>query len=75
MLTCQQATQLLSEKLDRKLKVNEITALNFHIMICTSCRRFGNQIKILSQTSKLYTQQNTPQEKGSEHKNNDELDE
>lgn len=75
MLTCQQATQLLSEKLDRKLKVNEITALNFHIMICTSCRRFGSQIKILSQTSKLYAQQNTPKKNAAEHKNNDELDE
>lgn len=57
MLKCRQATQLLSEKMDRDLKFKEKSALNFHLMICTSCSRFGKQIRILSEASKLYAHQ------------------
>ena len=57
MLTCREATQLLSEKQDRTLNFKEMSALQFHVVMCSSCRRFGKQMKSLSLLSKqsLYT--------------------
>ena len=48
MLTCREATQLLSEKQDRILNFKELSALQFHVMMCSPCRRFGKQMKSLS---------------------------
>ena len=54
MLTCRQATQLLSEKQDRQLLLKEQSGLQFHLMICGSCRRFGKQMKAISESAKGY---------------------
>ncbi len=54
MLTCREATQLLSEKQDRILNFKEMSALQFHVLMCSSCRRFGKQMKSLSLLSKQY---------------------
>ena len=40
MLTCRQATQLLSERLDRPLLFLEQTNLQIHLLACRSCRRY-----------------------------------
>ena len=54
MLTCREATQLLSEKQDRTLNFKEMSALQFHVVMCSSSRRFGKQKKSLSLLSKQY---------------------
>lgn len=54
MLTCRQATQLLSERLDRPLLFLEQTNLQIHLLACRSCRRYGKQVKTLSQLSKEF---------------------
>ncbi len=54
MLTCREATQLLSEKQDRTLNFKEMSALQFHVVMCSSCQRFGKQMKSLSLLSKQY---------------------
>ncbi|ESK57060.1 zf-HC2 domain-containing protein [Acinetobacter tjernbergiae] len=54
MLTCRQATQLLSEKQDRQLVLREQSNLQLHLLVCRSCRRYGKQIKTLSQLSKTF---------------------
>jgi len=54
MLTCRQATQLLSERLDRPLLFREQTNLQIHLLACRSCRRYGKQVKALSQLSKEF---------------------
>ena len=54
MFTCREATQLLSEKQDRTLNFKEMSALQFHVVMCSSCRRFGKQMKSLSLLSKQY---------------------
>ena len=54
MLTCRQATQLLSERQEQRLTWQSHTALNWHLMMCRSCRRFGQQIQTISQLSKQY---------------------
>ena len=54
MLNCRQATQLLSERQDRPLNLNEKLSLNVHISLCTACRRFGKQVEQLSDLAKQY---------------------
>lgn len=54
MLTCRQATQLLSEKQDRSLLLKEQGNLQLHLLVCRSCCRYGTQIKSLSQFSKAF---------------------
>lgn len=44
MLSCKQASQLLSQSLDRRLARRELIALRLHLMLCSMCRRFGCQI-------------------------------
>ncbi|QIT18435.1 zf-HC2 domain-containing protein [Acinetobacter pittii] len=54
MLTCRQATQLLSEKQDRPLLLREQSGLQLHLLACRSCRRYSKQIKTISQLSKVF---------------------
>ncbi|AMX18923.1 hypothetical protein IEC338SC_1786 [Acinetobacter pittii] len=54
MLTCRQATQLLSEKQDRSLLLREQSGLQLHLLACRSCRRYAKQIKTISQLSKAF---------------------
>lgn len=55
MMNCKQATQLLSEKLDRPLGKKEKIALYFHTTMCGSCKNFSNQMGELRYISKCYT--------------------
>lgn len=55
MMNCKQATQLLSEKLDRPLDKKEKIALYFHTTMCGSCKNFSNQMEELRNISKRYT--------------------
>jgi predicted anti-sigma-YlaC factor YlaD len=44
MLSCHQASQLLSQSLDRKLSRRERMGLRLHLTLCSMCRRFGQQL-------------------------------
>ncbi|EOR07694.1 zf-HC2 domain-containing protein [Acinetobacter genomosp. 15BJ] len=54
MLTCRQATELLSEKQDRSLFLREQSNLQLHLLACRSCRRYGKHMKTLSVLSKQF---------------------
>ena len=54
MLNCHNATQLLSESQDRKLKLGERVSLKMHLAICNGCRNFGKQVHILRKISRSY---------------------
>lgn len=56
MLNCNEATKLLSKKMDIPLFFQEESALLLHLCICQSCRNYGKQIKSISKISKIYTQ-------------------
>lgn len=43
MLSCKQASHLVSQSLDRKLARRELIALRLHLMLCRMCRRFTKQ--------------------------------
>ena len=47
MLTCKQASQLISQSLDKKLNWQERFALRLHLFICKYCLRFSQQLNAL----------------------------
>ena len=47
MLSCKEATRLLSQGEDRKLAFGERVALRVHLAICNGCRNVNAQIKFL----------------------------
>lgn len=49
MMNCDEATRLMSEAQERPLTLSEKTSLRFHTMMCTGCRRFGEQMTLLRQ--------------------------
>lgn len=55
MIKCKQATQMLSEKLDRPLSAKEKINLAMHTAICGPCRQFGKQMEMIRDLSKSYS--------------------
>jgi hypothetical protein len=50
MLTCKDASQLISEGQDRKLGLRERTGLRLHLWMCKNCRLFEKQLGQLRQS-------------------------
>jgi len=44
MLTCKEASKLVSQSLDRPLTLSDRIKLQFHLFICDACKRFNAQI-------------------------------
>ena len=44
MLSCSDATQRMSEGLDRRLPWKARMALRLHVMMCSACRRYRRQV-------------------------------
>lgn len=57
MLKCTQATQLLSEKLDRPLSSKEKVSLGMHTAMCPACRQFGKQMLTLRDITQRYVKE------------------
>lgn len=47
MLTCKEASLLISEGQERPLGLRERLGLRMHLWMCVSCRRFERQIGLL----------------------------
>jgi predicted anti-sigma-YlaC factor YlaD len=47
MLSCKQASEVISQSLDRKLTTVERFNLKLHLLICKYCRYFSQQLKTL----------------------------
>ena len=47
MLTCKEATQLVSQGLDRRLGLRARVALRLHLLICDGCTHFRKQAAFL----------------------------
>lgn len=54
MLSCKEATRLLSEAQDRKLDLPEKMQLEMHLAICQGCRNFKGQMNFLRKACKRY---------------------
>jgi len=47
MITCKQATQLISEQLDRDLGLWQRFSLKLHLFLCHYCRKYARQLNFL----------------------------
>ncbi len=47
MLTCQDASKLLSQGQEQSLRFRERWALKMHLFFCASCRRYARQLRWL----------------------------
>jgi hypothetical protein len=47
VLSCREATRLLSEGQDRPLQFRERASLRLHLAMCASCRRFCRQLDVM----------------------------
>ena len=47
MLSCKQASQLISASLDRPLTLSERIVLRLHLIICKYCKRFSQQLQTM----------------------------
>lgn len=52
MLTCKDATQLMSQKMDGKLSVTNRLSLRFHLLLCQGCRNFNEQLRFIRKAVK-----------------------
>ncbi|MDI1361863.1 zf-HC2 domain-containing protein [Methylotenera sp.] len=59
MLTCKQASQIISQSLDNPLSWSDRIKLKFHLFICNACTRFNQQLRLIKsavQRMKLETE-------------------
>jgi hypothetical protein len=47
MLSCREATRLLSQREDRALTVAEHVKLRLHLVVCIACTRFARQLAFM----------------------------
>ncbi len=47
MLTCKQASQLISQSLDQPLSWSQRLQLKMHLLLCSTCNRFRQQLLLL----------------------------
>ena len=47
MLSCKEASRLLSQGLDRRLGFAERLALRLHLLICDGCTNFSKQVAFI----------------------------
>lgn len=45
--TCREVHRLVSERLDRKLSLVELTGLRLHLLICVACTNFNAQMGLI----------------------------
>ena len=55
MLSCKQASQLISQSLDRSLTLRERFALQLHLIVCKYCKQFSQQLQTLRVALKQMT--------------------
>lgn len=60
MLSCKEATQLVSQGLDRRLGFAERVALRLHLLICDGCSHFTKQLAFLQKAVKRLKEQTEP---------------
>lgn len=51
MISCKQATELVSHSLDRPLAPGQRLRLQLHLLICRQCRRYRKQLNFLKRAA------------------------
>ncbi len=66
MLSCREATRLMSEAQERSLSWRERVALMFHAAMCSGCRNARKQFALLRRAIRLYRSTDRPNVPGAE---------
>ena len=66
MLTCKEASHLLSESQERPLSFWERWGLRLHLWMCESCRRFEQQLTLLRKAMRSLGQRTQAEVNGAE---------
>lgn len=56
MLSCRDATRLMSEAQDRKLGLAERLQLDMHLAMCKGCRNFNEQMAFLRRACRAWAE-------------------
>lgn len=59
LMSCRQAARAQSERLEHPLPRAQSLGLWLHLLICRWCRRYGHQIKFLSQAAREHPDHHT----------------
>ena len=54
MLSCKEATRLMSQAQDRPLSYGERVKLRLHLVACTACTRFSRQLAFMREALSRY---------------------
>ena len=54
MLNCKQASELLSQALDRNISLREKILLKLHLLICHGCSNFSKQMTVMREACRSY---------------------
>lgn len=54
MLSCKEASRLLSQRQDRRLALAERAALWLHLRACDACNRFARQLIVIREAVRRY---------------------
>ena len=60
MLTCKEATELMSQEQDRRLTASERVALRLHVWICAGCNNYRRQMDVLRAACQRFGRGHTP---------------
>jgi hypothetical protein len=60
MMNCREATQKMSEELERPLTLGEQLSLKVHVVVCPPCRNFRQQAAFLRESMRAYAR--TPED-------------
>lgn len=60
MVSCKEASRLLSQMQDRPLAPRERIRLRLHLAICTACSRFARQLRMMRAALALYRSDAVP---------------
>ncbi len=54
MLSCREATALMSQEQDRRLGLGERVALRLHVLICAGCNNYRRQMQVLREACRRF---------------------
>jgi hypothetical protein len=54
MLTCREASELISQRFERRLSWRERFGLRLHLLICDACTRFARQMRWLQAAARRF---------------------
>jgi hypothetical protein len=60
MLSCKQATELMSQEQDRSLGLSERIGLRLHVWICVGCTNYRRQLSLLRAACRRLSSGGTP---------------